>query len=301
MSDLYIPPKEIIFKIKNYRSGNILYDNKEHGLFIWKEEDYENGFWYLVHVKDKYYKIKNNYSGKCIYYNETYDKLVVWKEEDVEDCYWEFVPTIQNGFFKIKNNKNNKFMYHNKEYGIVPWEDTDQIDNQWTFIFEDMKVDKIEYNFDEGKILNTKTEVIANQVLTNNSDVQQTMIFKVEQSEIHSTNFEYSQGFSIKLGMEFSVGIPFFAESKFNVETTLDQSWTFGETKQFEKRYSQEFPLTALPKSKIKATASVNKGNLNVPYIMTLKSKRTGFKVETKGIFSGVSTWDLRYVVENID
>lgn len=55
----------------------------------------------------------------------------------------------------------------------------------------------------------------------------------------------------------------------------------------------------ASPYTKVRAVSTVNKGVLEVPYTMYLSSKSTGATTESKGIWRGVSTWDLRHTISN--
>jgi hypothetical protein len=43
--------------------------------------------------------------------------------------------------------------------------------------------------------------------------------------------------------------------------------------------------------------ATVHVGTLEVPYTLYLSSKSTGTKAQTKGIWHGVSSWDLRHTI----
>ena len=76
-------------------------------------------------------------------------------------------------------------------------------DQLFGFIWEDMKVDKVEFNLDSGKIISSTPITLAEQVLTNNSDTEQEMSFSVNKSVTNSSTFEYSTGFTVTIGMEF--------------------------------------------------------------------------------------------------
>ena len=77
-------------------------------------------------------------------------------------------------------------------------------DQHFCFLWEDMKVDKVEFNLDSGKIISSTPIVLAEQVLTNNSDTEQEMSFSVNKSVTNTSTFEYSTGFTVTVGMEFS-------------------------------------------------------------------------------------------------
>ena len=72
------------------------------------------------------------------------------------------------------------------------------------FVWEDMKVDRVEFNLDSGRIISSTPIVLAEQALTNKSDTEQEMSFSVNKSVTNSSTFEYSTGFTVTVGMEFS-------------------------------------------------------------------------------------------------
>ena len=79
-------------------------------------------------------------------------------------------------------------------------------DQLFRFSWEDMKVDKIEYNLDAGRILSSTSVTLSEQLLTNKSDSEQEMNFSVSKSVTRSSTFGYSDGFTVTTGMEFSGG-----------------------------------------------------------------------------------------------
>ena len=77
-------------------------------------------------------------------------------------------------------------------------------DQHFCFLWEDMEVEKVEFNLDSGRIISSTPIVLAEQVLTNNSDTEQEMSFSVNKSVTNTSTFEYSTGFTVTVGMEFS-------------------------------------------------------------------------------------------------
>ena len=77
-------------------------------------------------------------------------------------------------------------------------------DQHFVFLWEDMKVDKVEYDFDAGRVISSNPIALAEQTLTNNSDREQEMSFSVDKGVTNSSSFEFSTGFTVTIGMEFS-------------------------------------------------------------------------------------------------
>lgn len=76
-------------------------------------------------------------------------------------------------------------------------------DQHFSYIFEDMNVDRIEYDLNLGKIISSNPLVLANQTLTNKTDHEQEMSFQLNETATHTSTFEYSTGFTITIGMSF--------------------------------------------------------------------------------------------------
>ncbi|KAF9648919.1 hypothetical protein BDM02DRAFT_3114616 [Thelephora ganbajun] len=85
------------------------------------------------------------------------------------------------------------------------------------FFWEDVKVDKIEYNLDAGKIISSTPITLMGQVVTNKMGSEQQSTLSVNKGTTSSSTFEYSIGFTVTLGMEFSVGVPLVAEGSVEV------------------------------------------------------------------------------------
>ena len=76
-------------------------------------------------------------------------------------------------------------------------------DQLFDFMWEEMKVDKVEFDLKNGKIITSTPILLAEQVLTNGSDTEQEMSFSINKGTTNSSTFEYSTGFTITAGMEF--------------------------------------------------------------------------------------------------
>ena len=77
-------------------------------------------------------------------------------------------------------------------------------DQLFYFIWEEMIVEKVEFDLAAGKILSSTTITLAEQVLTNNSDKVQDLCFSIDKSVTRSSTFEYGSGFTVTSGTEFS-------------------------------------------------------------------------------------------------
>ena len=67
-----------------------------------------------------------------------------------------------------------------------------------------MEVDEVKFDLDAGVISSSTPIVLAEQVFANTPNNEQEMNFGVNKSVTHSSTFEYSTGFTVTPGMEFS-------------------------------------------------------------------------------------------------
>ena len=79
----------------------------------------------------------------------------------------------------------------------------------------------------------------------------------------------------------------------------MTNEWKFGTQESFSKTYAATFNLKAGANSKIRATATVSTAVISVPYTITSYPKRDpSIEVETKGTWTGLTSWNLTYTVD---
>ena len=79
--------------------------------------------------------------------------------------------------------------------------DSDQF---FGFIWEDMKVDRVEFDLAAGVVGTATPIALVEEELPNDSDTEQEMDFAVNKGVTCSSTFEYSAGFTVTVGTEFS-------------------------------------------------------------------------------------------------
>ena len=89
-------------------------------------------------------------------------------------------------------------------------------------------------------------------------------------------------------------------EGRFSEGASSTDTWTWGKTTKYRNDYTATFVVRVSPYTSVRIKSVVNQGVLNVPYTMDLSSKSIGVKVETKGTWRGVSSWDLRHTITTL-
>ncbi|KAK0231736.1 hemolytic lectin LSLb [Armillaria nabsnona] len=306
---MYIPPQGIYFRLTGQESQHVLYSRRGPSPELWhyKGDKYEDQLFTLIHgagSRAGLYAIKGKHSGKVLYSRTSPEPCVGHVDGDgmYNDNWFDLEVGIgpHAGHFRIvcpatgevlfsRTTADPKFGNYTRAKFCA--------DQYFSMGFEDMVVKRVEYDVARGKILRVTPHVLANQTLKNNSDDEQEMSFHFSENVTHTSTFQYTTGFTIEVGTEFSAGVPLVAEGKISVSASQSNAWSFGTEKSFSKTYTAQFPVKAGPHKTVRGVSSVQQGTLEVPYTIHLVSKSGGVWVETKGIWRGVSTWELHHAI----
>jgi hypothetical protein len=307
MPELYIPPKEISFRLRGYSSNYVLFSRyKPNPTFDhFGGGTYDDQWWQLVPGTGKhvgYYLFKSKYTGKVIFSRNSPDPRVGHIDGDgMHDDNW-FKLEVGTGklasHFRIRNYASDTVLYsrthNNPTLYNYPGNSNVYDDHYFTFLFEDMEINRVEYQTDQAKVLASVPEVIGTMTQRNNTAVNQTVEFDFARTETNSSSFDYTLGFTITVGTSGKVGIPFVAEGQVKVDISNSHALKWGTTTTESKTYSTRFPATAPPYRKITATATVTRSNIEVPFTVYSRSVATGFEVATHGIYHGVTYWNIQ-------
>ncbi|KAK0184396.1 hemolytic lectin LSLb [Armillaria mellea] len=311
---MYIPPAGLYFRLRARETGYVLYSRRSPTPQVWqyKGPEYEDQLFTLIYGTGEragLYAIQGKASGYALYSRASPDPRVGHVVSDWDSnkyCWFSFQEGSGNeaNYFRILCPGSEMVLYSRlnqkpdfgnyTQYGVHP-------DQYFSMVFEDMIVERVEYDVARGTIMGETAVVLANQTLKNDTDHEQEMSFSFSESINQTSTFEYSTGFTVTAGMEFSAGIPIVSEAKISVSVAHNQQWSFGTQNSYTKTYSASFPVKAGPHSTVRGVSTVQKGTLDVPFTMYLASKSTGVKVQTQGVWNGVSSWDLHHSISVAD
>ncbi|XP_066921165.1 uncharacterized protein [Clytia hemisphaerica] len=232
-------------------------------------------------------------------------------------------PTIQVGFwnaslpgngdlnieYKMRNDKDSYDTHYKWACNLIDSQNgnpniysvtTSQNDHNSaaTFVYgEPDEILSIDYDLDNGKITDSKPEVLETIDNNNDSPADQILTFTYKETTGTSTentsSFSNEVGASFKVGTKFSTGIPFIAEGQISMELTALYNHTWGKTKSISNDFSTSSAATASvkanPYTKITCAFSVQKSDMDVPYTMTMKSGK-----KSSGTWKGVNCWDFK-------
>ncbi|OJD40670.1 natterin-like protein [Diplodia corticola] len=305
---LYIPPEGISFRLAGFASSCVLFsrhhESPSFGHFP-LGEIYADQWWQLVPGSGEHegrYLIKSDRTKEVIW-SRTNMKPYVGTIDVSGGSYSDNWFVLEPGTGKLTNYFRLVCPYSNTvlfsrthmspEVGNFH-ADGDKYDDQYFhFLFEDMDVESIHFDVDKGEIVNSVPLVIARQRLVNDTSVPQSLSSTFTKSEQRESSFEYTRGFAVTVGLEFSAGIPIVADGKISVSTTVSSEFKWGTTTTTTESFSDTFNVTAPANSSVIASATVHRYELSVPYTMTLKSRATEYEIKTEGVYHGVSFHDL--------
>jgi len=311
-SSLYIPPSQFSFRLLAYGSHYVLscrtpLDTISTLFHHQKEEEHSGQWFHLIPGEGEragYYMVKNNHTGAVLFVHS--GRIAATTDPNAQ---------YRDPWFRIEEGKDKyagHFRLRNIASSVIPSAEdlevhaANQLDSSpdrnryFSFLFEELVVEGIDYDLEDGIVTASSLKVIAQQTLNNNTELEQTMECQVDERQTHSFTFEYTGGFNLGPGFNLSGGIPNVIGGTLEIDNTLNQQWSFGRTNEYEVGYTATLPVKASPLSTIRAISRVSRGNVIVPFTLRLKSKLTGFKVKTHGIFLGVSTWDIDHTIEHL-
>ncbi|KAF3484075.1 hemolytic lectin LSLb [Arthroderma uncinatum] len=314
MPELYLPPKEISFRLKSSVTNYVLYsrDKNDPTFYHYGGGVADDQWWQLVPgtgTYNGYYLIKSKYTGKVIFSRASPDPRVghIGGDGMYADNYFKFEEGSgkHKGQFRVRNYSSDMVLFSRESQSpyLGNYSGTAGVydDQYWFFHFEDMTLNRVEYKLDQGQIIASNTETIGTESVTNGSDINQTVEFELSDTKSTSTNFEHSHGFTVGVEVSGKVEIPFVAEGELKVSASTTHTWTWGKTETESKTFTSKFSAAAPPHKKVTATASITRATVEVPYTMYWRSVATGNEVSSSGTYRGVTFWNLSSVVKQTD
>lgn len=239
-------------------------------------------------------------------------KCDLWdKDDDSGRQRWVFIPIgedpkTEQPLFNIRvekgvNNGRTWLSCASDGKRVDLWYSDDKSGRQrWIVEPLDMVIQGIDFDTAAGQILDKAPMEIATQTLENTTSSVQAMKFVVSSEVTNASTFAQEAGVSVTVGTEFETGVPFVADGKVSMSLTASYKASWSSSSSTKQSWTQEFPVQVNPGKTVRATATVFKANMSVPYTATLKSKATGQTAKAKGVWHGASTWDIQYKTQEI-
>ncbi|KAJ7890735.1 hemolytic lectin [Mycena leptocephala] len=320
MSDFYIPPANIFFRLIGNDTARALFSRSgpggtAAGFGAHPANDVLTSSWFsLVRGtgnRDGLFAIRGRESGWVLYSRTARLPLVGHDHEDgrYDDNWFRLQPgtgTWAGMVCLVVPSTNTVIVLRASDptfvtnYEALPGVVGRYSDQFFALDYEDMIIDRIEYNLSLGRIISNTPKVLASQTLHNQTSQPQQMIFEMSESVTHTSSFEFSRGITLSVGVTMSGGIPFIFDTEIRVDASSTETRTYGKEESITKTYTATFPVNAGPYSSVRAVSRVNSGILDVPYTLHLRSRSTNTQATSHGTWRGVSTWELTHTLTDI-
>lgn len=162
--------------------------------------------------------------------------------------------------------------------------------------------------FDLDKLTKTITPfAVGTQTLTNNSDSEQTMGFKVSKTITTEKSFNWDTQFEIGISTSFKTGVPSVAEGTVEMSRKMGFSRGGAKSDSESQTFEATFPVKCPANTVMRAKAIVQLGKIDVPYKATIVryltngNTTTEYTYSVNGIYSGTNAFNLTYIVNEVN
>ncbi|KAI0042076.1 hemolytic lectin LSLb [Auriscalpium vulgare] len=311
MSAFYIPPNGVYFRLVGQDSQRVLF-SRTHAQpevgNIAAASKYSDQLFTLIPgtgARSGEYMIQGKNTQKVLISRSAGNPTVghIDRNPDVErdDTWFKLEPGTDKAAqtFRLLCSSTNTVLLSgvgaNPVYNEPGPPSAIQSRHYFSFLFEDIKdlrVDNLEFHVELSKITWSTPVTIQSKTLSNSSDEEKEMTFKVYERTLHKGRFKYGTGFTLADGTVVGGPKPDIAEGAVILDPAID-GWIIGQEVTYNKWFHKSYPVKLGPRATVNAVASVKRGDLEVPYTIYLTSDSAGVTVESRGTWYGFATGDL--------
>jgi len=230
----------------------------------------------------------------------SFSDLAMWRRED-----WGGLNSYADWEQKINIPGNGPYR---DGQSLVTWKYSGGASNEsWNFVAEASEIQLVSINFDidAKQVLGLTPENYTYQLIDNGSDIAQP---NVQTSYTSSVEDSYSctdeTGIKISTDTSLTVGIPVIdAKAKISLKTETNFKFSTTKATSTNTSVTATFSPTVPAKGKVKFTAMILSGKIDVPYTAQVKYIYPNGVVEQKslrGTFSRVSAYNFTVKIDNV-
>lgn len=284
MPDLYIPPAGFAFRLLGLDSNRVVVGKNGDLEDFDKLVVYADQWFTLAEtpVEGSYY-IKSTFSannGKVMYLKE--GDQGIYAQSEYDDQYLVLDPGTgdRQGWFRIVNRSTNRVLCSKKGHGIKNWlANKEKYDDQYfCFLFEDTEIDHVEYDFNKGKILQTKPDAITD-TLRNEGTAPAKLIANLKRTLSETSSFQDSEGFTITVGAKATIGVPGVVSGEISTQLSTMSNFTWGHTSTVSKEVGSTVEITVPGGHKQEVVGTIRESKIDVLCTIYSKSVKTGVQV----------------------
>jgi hypothetical protein len=301
-----LPPPNVAFRLVGLQSSHAFFSRWSGDPTFWHYSGpvSDDQWWYLIPGTGDhagYYLLKSKYTGKVMFSRAEPDPRVGHISGDGKyDDNWfflEFGSGSRVGHFRVRNKASDMVLVSRttQDPKVTNYAGTSGVydDQYFSFICENVTLDRIDYDIKKAKILSSTTIAMGSQTNRNPCDVEQNMSMTFTKTESLSRTWDYTVAFTVGASAGGKVGIPFVEEGEVKVEVSNTHSWSSSNTTTEDVAVSETVSVAAPPHTQVTATASFTKSVVNVPFTMYFKVDSNGALTSVGGVYNGASLWNV--------
>ncbi|RAQ98658.1 hemolytic lectin lslb [Stemphylium lycopersici] len=319
-STLYVPHPNIRTRLVGVETKRVLFshprDKKALNHVDMAVTRYDDQYWYIKPGQDKYkgkFLVVSAYTERSIYINQ---RDQTWGDVGTTSAVGaygdQFLDIIEQ---QQKGARTGQFRLHAPSANAViflrthaePWfgcvsGKTNYSDQYFAFELEPLDFVSIEYDFNSAEVLGVKPKTIFSEIVKNDSGSNQEKSVNIKEKSDQQFTFESEVGLQLEAPKAFKCKVPVltnkgvelggneYHDMKWDTSNTTSQTW--------EATVKLRIPAG----KSMRVTAAVTESIVQVPFVTTWKSPKSGKTATTKGMYKGVSGANLStyyFPVEN--
>ena len=305
MSDLYIPPDGVKFRLKNFAHEYVLAaTSPPKGGSL--EPEHEDHWWTLETTPNpgKYF-IKSTGGTNAGQVLRAWDGGVHMAEKHLAEHqgnYFIIEPGTGDflGQFRIRTETRHEELVigilSDKRVWLRNISRPKEPYLFFSFLFEKTTIHHIEWDTKNGTKLETidltVTDTVENE---RDTSIKQTANLTKRASE--TSSFEESHGFTITIGATATFGIPGIADGEIKTEVSTAHDYKWGSSHTEEKEVGHSVELDVPPHSQQEVVGTIKSTRIKVPCTIYSQTD-SGVMVVTSSIYEGKSLWGFDWVVK---
>ncbi len=229
-----------------------------------------------------------------------------WNNDDESGRQRWILKPLRNGKFNIVvaggTCCDRVFLSCRKEDGQVDLYPADDNSGrqQWNIVPEDVSIVSIDFNLNAANKVSAP-DFVSQITLPNQTNKEVNMSAVFQRKATNTSSFEHQHGFTFSVSAEGGIQVPLLSEGKLSVSASTTNTWTYGKTESQEDTRGYTFSVPVGPYKTVKAVLTVKMYKVDIPYVAYGKSKSTGQRVESRGIWRGVLADELIFQPTLID
>lgn len=329
MSDFFIPPPGLAFRLLGRRSNRVLVANPNDTLTDYELGDIYGDQWFTLEnappierymtegymypdrwatlekpppIKQFFIKSTSPANhGKVIFCRAAADEVGIYRK-DYDDQHFVLESGCGDflGNFRLYAPSARRVITAQAKPNTVlnaPANDEKYDDQYFSFLFEDTEIVRVEYDIANARPIGTMPITYPVE-LTNRGNGTAKLVANMSRTVSETSSFEFHQGFTISVGASFKAGIPCIAEGEIKTEVSTSTDFTWGKASTTEMQVGSSVEIEVPPRSSQQVVASYKRSTVNLTATIYSKSKSTGVEVITKTQYKGTPVWGYNYTVQ---